>query len=74
MENDEIMTLTLKRLSVIDVELAIIGVIQSIRDEMNNDPDCSEYRKTKVLPASIAKWQKLHAEIKYQFDSQDNAE
>lgn len=71
MANDDMMTLSLKRLNVLDVNLAITGLIQDMKREMNNDPECSEYRKTVVLPASIKKWEKLKAEISKQFEKQD---
>lgn|GEM_PF-4027760 len=71
MKNDNIMTLELRRLNVCDLQIALTGLIWDMKREMNNDPECSEYRKTVVLPASIKKWEKLKAEISKQFDEQD---
>jgi len=71
MTNEDMMTLNLKRLNVLDVSLAITCLIQDMKREMNNDPECPEYRKTVVLPASIKKWEKLKAEISKQFEEQD---
>lgn len=71
MTNDNIMTLELRRLNVCDLQIALTGLIWSMKNEMNNDPECPEYRKTVVLPASIKKWEKLKAEISKQFEEQD---
>ena len=71
MKNGDIMTLKLRRLNVCDLQLALTSLIWGMKNEMNNDPECSEYRKTEVLPASIKKWEKLKAEISKQFDEQD---
>jgi len=74
MTNDETMTLNLRRINMCDVMLAITGIVTDMKHEMNNDPACSEYRKTIVLPASIKKWEKLRDEIKRQFEAQDKEE
>jgi hypothetical protein len=71
MKNDDIMTLNLRRLNVCDLQLALTGLIGDMKREMNSDPECPEYRKTVVLPASIKKWKKLKAEISKQFEEQD---
>jgi hypothetical protein len=71
MKNDDIMTLNLKRLNVCDLQLAITLLAGDMKREMDSDPECPEYRKTVVLPASIKKWEKLKAEISKQFDAQD---
>lgn len=64
------MKLNLSRRDVCDLKLALTSLICSMRDEMREE-STPEYRRTTVLPASIAKWEKLRDEIKRQFDEQD---
>ena len=70
MKNDNIMAINLRRINVLDVKLALTGLIHDMKKEMS-DESTSEYRRTVVLPASIKKWETLRAEIGRQFDEQD---
>jgi hypothetical protein len=73
MTNSEIMTLSLKRINVCDICLALTSLICEMNRELK-DESTSEYRKTVVLPGSNKKWETLRAEIVNQFDEQDKEE
>lgn len=70
MENNYL--LSLNRLELCDLLMACTHIVINSRDEMLNDPDCPEYRRTHVLPGTIEKWQSLHDKIEKQLDKQDN--
>lgn len=69
MKNHDKMTLELNRIEVLDVKLAILGIIFDAREELN-DENTSEDRK-KVLEGTIKKWTNLRDKIKTQFEEQD---
>lgn len=69
--NDNDYVLSVSRLEVCDLMIACTHIIFAARDEMINDPDCSEYRRTHVLPGTIKKWQKLHDKLDRQLDILD---
>jgi hypothetical protein len=72
MENQEIMELKLKRIDMLDIQVAITGLIWSMKHEMK-DERTDDYRKNVVLPQSIQKWETLKAECVRQFEEQDGA-
>lgn len=69
--NENEYTLKLSRLEVCDLMQACTHIVIESRAEMENDSECPEYRKTVVLPGTIAKWQKLHDKVEKQLDGQD---
>lgn len=69
MTNGEMMNLSLRRIDMCDIRLALTSVICDMMTEMNS-PSTSETRK-EVLKGSIRKWEKLKAEVVRQFDEQD---
>ena len=70
MRNDEIMTLKLERIKVIDLEMAINSIISDFEAEINA-PETTEDRK-KIARLSIEKrWKPLLKTIQDQFEEQD---
>lgn len=70
MRNDEIMTLKLERIKVIDLEMAINSIISDFEAEINA-PETTEDRK-KIARSSIEKrWKPLLKTIQDQFEEQD---
>ena len=69
MTNDEMMTLTLRRIDMCDIRMALTSIICEMKTELHDD-ETSEYRKG-VLKNSIAKWDRLRVEVIKQFDEQD---
>ena len=70
MKNEEIMTLNLSRLKVLDVKLAIQEIIFDFENEIRSE-ETSEERK-KIAQSSIDhRWNPLLEEIKKQFEEQD---
>ena len=70
MKNNEIMTLKLNRIQVIDVEMAINSIICDFKEEINNPKTDDERRK--IANDSInRRWQPLLEAIQNQFVDQD---
>ena len=67
-------TLKLTRLQICDLLLACTHIKCNAIYEMKNDPECSDYRREKVLPGTIAKWGNLHDLIEAQLDEQDKTQ
>lgn len=72
MQNDEIMTLSLRKINVCDIRLALTSLIISMKQELREE-STSECRR-ELLARSIAKWETLRAEVVRQFDKQDELE
>lgn len=68
--NERTYLLSISRLDVCKISMAITSLIIDMRRELN-DPECNEYRKEHVLPQSIEMWQKLHDKVNDQLDRQD---
>lgn len=64
-------TITLDRIELCDLMLACTGIVIDAKQEMENDPDCPQYRREHVLPGTIQKWQRLHDLIEAQIDEID---
>ena len=69
--NEKNYVLSISRLEVCDLLLSCTHIICDAIDEMKTDPDCPEYRRTVVLPATIKKWQALHDKLEKQLDILD---
>ena len=72
MMNHEKMTLTLTRLEMCDIRMALLNVIHGAEDELNDDnthPD-----RKKVLEGTVKKWTALREEVIRQFKEQDGIE
>lgn len=70
MKNEEMMTINLKRIKVLDVEMAIQEIIFDFENDIRNK-NTSEERK-KIAQSSIDhRWKPLLEEIKKQFEEQD---
>lgn len=63
--------LNLDRREICDLMLACTQIANAARDEMNNDPNCPEYRREHVLPGTVNKWKTLHDLLEKQLDEQD---
>ena len=70
MRNDEIMTLKLERIKVIDLEMAINSIIFDFEAEINA-PETSEDRKKIAKSAIEKRWKPLLKTIQDQFEEQD---
>lgn len=70
MKNDEIMTLNLKRINVIDLKMAIMSIIFDFEREIR-DPETSDDRRKIAKSAIDRRWQPLLEAIKDQFEDQD---
>lgn len=70
MKNDEIMTLNLKRINVIDLKMAIMSIIFDFEREIR-DPETSDDRKKIAKSAIDRRWQPLLEAVKDQFEDQD---
>lgn len=70
MKNDEIMTLNLKRINVIDLKMAIMSIIFDFEREIR-DPETSNDRKKIAKSAIDRRWQPLLEAVKDQFEDQD---
>jgi len=68
--NQRTYSLKLKRIEICDLMLACTQIVENVNAEMR-DPECGEYRRTVVLPATARKWEALHDELKKQLDEQD---
>lgn len=64
-------TLKLNRLDICKLLTACTTIKWGMIEEMNNDPDCPEYRRDHVLPNSIKMWEQLYEQIETQLDEQD---
>lgn len=62
-------TLTLPRLTVLDIKLALLGVCFDHEDEARN-PETSETRRGICLN-TVKKWRGIYDEVGRQFDAQD---
>ena len=69
--NDSEYIIKLTRLEVCDLMLACTHVKWDAINEMKNDPDCPQYRREVVLPATVAKWGKLHDKVEAQLHGCD---
>lgn len=69
--NSKRVPLDITRHEVIDLELAVLGVVFDAEDEMKN-PSTTEGRK-KVLTGTIKKWRTLHDKIKSQLEEFDKS-
>lgn len=67
--NEETITLTLPRITVIDLELATLGVIFAHREEAA-DPKTNETRRA-ICNGTVEKWEAIRAEVHRQFMEQD---
>ena len=70
MKNDEIMTLNLKRINVIDLKMAIMSIIFEFEREIR-DPETSDDRRKIAKRAIDRRWQPLLEAVKDQFEDQD---
>jgi hypothetical protein len=70
MRNDEIMTLKLERIKVIDLEMAINSIISDFETEINA-PETAEDRKKMAKSAIERRWKPLLKTIQNQFEEQD---
>ena len=70
MRNDEIMTLKLERIKVIDLEMAINSIISDFEAEINT-PETSDDRKKIAKSAIDRRWKPLLKTIQDQFEEQD---
>ena len=70
MRNDEIMTLKLERIKVIDLEMAINSIISDFEAEINA-PETTEDRKKIAKSAIDRRWKPLLKTIQDQFENQD---
>lgn len=70
MRNEEIMTINISRLKVIDVEMAIQNIIFDFEDDIRNE-NTSEDRKRIAQSSIDNRWKPLLEEIKKQFEEQD---
>ena len=70
MNNNEMMTLNLSRIKVLDVEMAIQSIIFEFENEIR-DEETSEDRKRIAQSSIDRRWKPLLEEIKKQFEKQD---
>lgn len=70
MKNDEIMTLNLERIKVIDVKMAILTIIFEFENEIRSN-ETSEDRKRIAQSSIDNRWKPLLETIKKQFEEQD---
>lgn len=70
MRNDEIMTLKLERIKVIDLEMAINSIIFDFEAEINA-PETSDDRRKIAKSAIDHRWKPLLKTIQDQFEDQD---
>ena len=70
MRNDEIMTLKLERIKVIDLEMAINSIISDFEAEINA-PETTEDRRKIAKSAINRRWKPLLKTIQDQFEEQD---
>ena len=70
MNNNEMMTLNLSRIKVLDVEMAIQSIIFEFENEIR-DEEASEDRKRIAQSSIDHRWKPLLEEIKKQFEEQD---
>ena len=70
MRNDEIMTLKLERIKVIDLEMAINSIISDFEAEINT-PETIDDRKKIAKSAIDRRWKPLLKTIQDQFEEQD---
>ena len=70
MRNEEMMTINISRLKVIDVEMAIQNIIFDFEDDIRNE-NTSEDRKRIAQSSIDNRWKPLLEEIKKQFEEQD---
>ena len=70
MRNDEIMTLKLERIKVIDLEMAINSIISDFEAEINA-PETPEDRRKIAKSAINRRWKPLLKTIQDQFEEQD---
>ena len=70
MRNEEMMTINISRLRVIDVEFAIQEIIFNFENVIRNENTSEEIKK--IAQSSIDnRWKPLLEEIKKQFEEQD---
>ena len=70
MRNEEMMTINISRLKVIDVEFAIQEIIFNFENVIRNENTIEEIKK--IAQSSIDnRWKPLLEEIKKQFEEQD---
>ena len=70
MRNDEIMTLKLERIKVIDLEMAINSIISDFEAEINTTETSNDRRKI-AKSAIDRRWKPLLKTIQDQFNEQD---
>lgn len=70
MRNDEIMTLKLERIKVIDLEMAINSIISDFEAEINTPETSNDCRKI-AKSAIDCRWKPLLKTIQNQFKEQD---
>ena len=70
MRNEEMMTINISRLKVLDVKLAIQEIIFDFEYEIRSN-ETSEERKKIAQSAIDHRWKPLLEEIKKQFEEQD---
>lgn len=62
-------TITLPRINIIDINLALLGVKFSHEDEARQ-PETTETRR-QICLSTAEKWRRIHDEVRRQFDEQD---
>ncbi len=70
MRNDEIMTLKLERIKIIDITMAINSIISDFEAEINA-PEATELRKQIARSSIENRWKPLLKTIQDQFEEQD---
>lgn len=71
MKNQNIMTLELSRLEVLDVRTALLSVVQSFRAEIAEAERAGDIEAANRAKKNAQKWYTLREKIVEQFDKQD---
>lgn len=70
MKNNDMMTIKIERIKVLDLKMAIISVISDFEDEISS-PKTSESRKEIAKKSIENRWQPLLKALEEQFKEQD---
>jgi len=72
MMNHEKMTLTLSRLDMCDIRMALLHIVNGTQDELNDENTTADRKR--VLEGTLKKWTALREEVIRQFNEQDGIE
>lgn len=72
MMNHEKMTLTLSRIEMCDIRMALLHIVNDTEEELNDENTTADRKK--VLEGTLKKWTTLREKVIRQFNDQDGIE